>query len=159
MSKSIVVFYTWSSQTRKLAEMIARQTGADIEVIVPQLPYSQNYNTVVELAKKEIRSSFLPAINAIKHDLNEYDVVFVGTPNWWSTMAPPVATFLSENTLDNKIIMPFLSHGGGGTGHILKDVLNLCPNSSVKEIFAVYEGGATEKEIKEWLWKNEIKTN
>ncbi len=77
--------------------------------------------------------------------MNEYDTIFIGSPNWWSSIAPPISTFLNNNPLENKIIMPFASHGGGGKGHIDKDIASLCPNSTTKEIYTAYEGGNADK--------------
>lgn len=158
MSKNIVVYYSWAGHTRKMAEMIANMTNSDILKIKPVTPYSQNYNAVVNQAKAEIREGFLPPIEVEQIDISEYDIVFIGSPNWWSTMAPPVAMFLNQNKLTGKIIMPFASHGGGGKGHIDKDIANLCPNSKTMEIYAAYEGGNADKnEIQQWLSKNGIK--
>lgn len=158
MNKSLVVYYTWSGHTKRMAELIASKTNADILELKPELPYSNNYNTVVDQAKMEIRKGYMPPLQKFNIDLNVYNVIFVGTPNWWSTMAPPLATFLSQNNFNSKIIVPFASHGGGGKGHIEKNIISLCPNSKVLGIWAAYEGGnsGTDKEIHEWLRENSL---
>ena len=92
------------------------QTGADLLEIIPETPYSENYNTVVDQAKDEIRHGYHPTIKKDNVDLNSYDTVYLGSPIWWGTMAPPVMNFLSENDLDGKTILPFTTHGGGGRG-------------------------------------------
>lgn len=156
MSKGVVVYYTWAGHTRKMAEIIAAQTGADVLEIAPEQPYTQNYNTVVKQAQQEIREGHRPPIRDAKRDLSAYDVVYVGTPIWWGTMAPPVATFLSANDLSGKTIMPFTTHGGGGKGHSDRDIAKMCPNAKVMAMYAAYEGGgrAAEIEIAAWIGKN-----
>lgn len=158
MNKSIVVYYTWSGKTRKMAEIIAAQTGAGIVEIIPQTPYTNNYNAVVAQAKAEIQKGYLPPIQRVECDLSQYKYVYVGTPIWWGTMAPPVATFLSENNFDGKIIMPFTTHGGGGKGHSDRDIAKMCKGATVADMFSVHEGGgkSAEKELAAWIKKNEI---
>lgn len=158
MSKNVVVYYTWAGHTRGMAKIIAAQTGADIQEVLPETPYTTNYSTVVDQAKEEINAGFHPAIKKLDVDLGKYDVVYIGTPIWWGTMASPIATFLSENDLSGKTVMPFTTHGGGGKGHSDKDIANLCPNSKVLEMYTAYEGGgsAAEKEIAAWIGKNKL---
>ena len=71
---------------------------------------------MVDQAKDEIRHGYHPTIKKDNVDLNSYDTVYLGSPIWWGTMAPPVMIFLSENDLDGKTILPFTTHGGGGRG-------------------------------------------
>lgn len=154
--KSIIVYYSWAGHTKAMANIIQQLTGADLLEIQPKNPYSKNYNECVNLAKKEIREGYLPPIQNIACDFIKYDVVFVGTPIWWGTMAPPLATFLHENKLDGKTIMPFTTHGGGGKGHSDKDLERLCPGSMVISMYTTYEGGGrnAETEIETWLRQN-----
>lgn len=156
--KSIVLYYTWAGHTKNMAEIIAKQTGADIQEIVPETPYTKNYNDTVNQAKKEIYKGYCPPIKEIIYDLTEYDVVYLGTPIWWGTMAPPVATFLKENNLSGKTIMPFTTHGGGGKGHSDEDIKKMCPNATVLNMYTAYEGGGNnaEKEIADWLKQNKL---
>lgn len=87
-------------------------------------------------------------------NLASYDVIFVGTPIWWGTIAPPVATFLAESDLTGKIIIPFCTHGGYGAGQSLEDIKKLAPKSRVLEEL-VLKGSSTyeQKNIFAWLSK------
>ncbi len=128
--------------------------GGTLYEIQPETPYPTNYNAVVEQAKKEIRAGYLPALKNKITDFEAYDTVFVGTPNWWSTVAPPIATFLTENNTAGKTVVPFCTHGGGGLAEIVKNITKLCPDSTVLSGFAAYGGGAgTQAEIESWLHK------
>lgn len=154
--KGVILYYTWSGRTQQMANIISRQTGAKLQEIRPEVPYSENYHTVVSDAKKEIREGARPAVQKLACDLSEYDVIYVGTPIWWGTMAPPVATVLSENDLSEKTMMPFTTHGGGGKGHSDRDIAKLCPHSKVMDMYTAYEGGgkAAEREIAAWIQQN-----
>lgn len=154
--KSVVLFYTWSGQTKKMAEIIAKKTGADMLEIKPRTRYPQAYDAAVKQAKDEIQRGFLPEINNTDCDLSRYDIIYTGTPIWCGTMAPPLASFLNSHDFSGKIVMPFSSHGGGGKGHSDRDITSLCAGAEVKEMFAAYEGGGNkaEKEISRWIADN-----
>ena len=83
----------------------------------------------------------------------DYDVVFVGTPIWCGTIAPPVAAFLAKYKLAGKVVAPFYSHCGGGLGNLQKDVQALCPAAQVKPILAVTNdvGEKLKQTLRTWL--------
>ncbi|HET6420215.1 MAG TPA: flavodoxin, partial [Geobacteraceae bacterium] len=80
---------------------------------------------------------------------------FVGSPNWWNTIAPPVITFLTTYDLSGKTAVPFITHGGGGLGRAVADIAALCPNSTISDGLAVWggEAKAEQNKIAEWLHK------
>lgn len=80
MKNSAVVYYTWSGKTKRMAEIIAEQTGAELVEIKPETPYTTDYNRVVTQAKEEIRQNKRPAICPVKTDWEKYETVYVGTP-------------------------------------------------------------------------------
>lgn len=153
MSKQIVVFYSWSGNTRRIAELIAAQTGADLLELEPQTPYPSNYRAVVEQGKDEVQRGYRPALKPYDCNLTEYDTVYIGTPIWCGTMAPPLASFLSENSFEGKTVLPFCTHGGGGKGYLDQDVKKLCAGACIADICAVYQDGghSAEKEISAWV--------
>lgn len=151
--KSLVLYYSWSGNTRKIAELIARETGADLRELQPENAYSQNYDNVLTQAKREIQGKWYPALRPIDIDWSAYETIYLGTPNWWSTMAPPVASFLNEVMPTEKSIAPFCTHGGGGAGHIAKDVAKFCIGCDVLPLLTVQgDGGAqAERLVEQWL--------
>lgn len=156
MSKNIlVVFYSHSGNTRKIAGLIQQQTGGSLFEIEPVAPYPTSYNAVVEQAKKEIQAGVHPKLRGTPEDIEKYDTVIVGSPNWWSTIAPPIATFLSECDLGGKTVIPFCTHGGGGVGEVETDIAAMCPQSVVKPGIVVSGSGGkqTDAHIGEWLRK------
>lgn len=149
----LIVYYSWSGNTRKIAELIQKKTGGQLFEINPIQAYPRDYRACVEQAKREINSGFMPELKEIPDNLDQYDTVFVGTPIWWYTMAPPISTFLSNIDLSGKRVIPFCTHGGGGKGHYITDVANLCLSSTLLEELVVYENGgkSAASDITAWL--------
>jgi hypothetical protein len=87
--------------------------------------------------------------------LAEYDVIFVGSPNWWNTVAPPVLTFLQGEDLSGKAIFPFMTHEGTGLGRSVRDIAALSPDATVVEGLAIRggEAGRAGMKIAQWLRK------
>ena len=158
--KALVVYFSWSdsANTRQLAEIIAADTKADLEEIVPVKPYSRKYKEVLSQARKELKSAKAAPIKALKHDLSKYDTVFVGTPIWFATFAPPVRSFLQQNDLKGKKVYFLCTHGKGGAGHFFKDAAGYTPGAKIGKGFSCF-GIHIRKiapKVKSWL-KSEVK--
>jgi flavodoxin len=153
MSKTLVVYYSHTGNTREIAKQIQGATDADIFEIEPVNPYPSEYHETTEQAKKEINAGFKPEIKGGVDNIKDYDVVFVGSPCWWSTIAPPVATFLSTHDLSDKTIIPFMTHGGSGLGHSVSDITKLAPDAIVKAGRAFYGSSAksAKDDVEKWL--------
>lgn len=151
--KSLVVFYSHSGNTRRLAVVMAKETGSDLLELVPEIAYPQNYNTVVAQAKRELQNGYRPALKTTIPDLSAYDMLFVGTPNWWSSPAPPVLTFLEQADLKDVQIAPFCTHGGGGSGHIRRDMEKSSRGKAPLPELSVYGGSVRAADIQKWLKK------
>ncbi len=128
--KILVAYYSWSGHTKMAAERIQEATGGTLYEIKPVDPYSTAYRACTEQAKKEIEAGFRPQLQGAV-DFGAYDVVFVGSPNWWSTIAPPVASFLAGGDLSGKTVVPFVTHGGGGMAGCERAVREACPKANV----------------------------
>jgi len=148
----LIVYYSWSGNTRTIAELIGQETGGTLFEIEPVQPYSNNYSEAVEQAKKEIKSGFRPELKAIP-EFSSYKVVFPGSPIWWHTMAPPLASFIESFDLVNKTVVPFHTHGGGGVGEFEKDIAKMCSDSTVTKGFGTYNRGGSDtgEQITAWL--------
>jgi flavodoxin len=151
----LIAYYSHSGNTGKIAALIQKQIGGTLFPIEPETAYPADYAKVVEQSKKEIPEGYKPALKTKAPDMAGYDTVFVGSPNWLNTFAPPVATFLTETDLSGKKVVPFATYGGGGLGKIAEDVAKLCPNSTVLEALALSRDGGAEAEatVSEWLKK------
>lgn len=154
--KVLVVYFSHSGNTREIATQIKDAVGADIFEIVPTKPYPEEYQAVVDQAKKEIGADYKPALKDKVGNISSYDVIFVGSPNWWSTIAPPVATFLSSYDLSGKTIIPFMTHEGTRMGHSVSDIQKLCPKSTVLEGLPIRGGSVKKSNDNVLKWLREI---
>jgi flavodoxin len=150
----LIAYFSRSGNTRRIANLVQQEVGGTLHEIQVTAPYPASYNAVVEQAKKEIQAGHKPALRSTLDDIESYDTVFVGSPNWWNTIAPPVATFLSEYDLSGKTIVPFCTHGGGGLGRIGRDIAKLCPQSTVLSSFEIYGSGRGNAQAKVSAWLN-----
>jgi flavodoxin len=153
--KVLTVFYSHSGNTRACADQIHKTVGGDMVEIIPVEPYPQDYEAVVKQAKQELKSGYKPALRTRVENIESYDVIFVGSPNWWNTVAPPVMTFLSTHDLSGKATVPFITHAGSGLGKSVKDISGLCPDATVLEGLAVWgsEVKTAQTRVSEWLRK------
>ena len=95
----------------------------------PDKPYRGSHEDVVEQGKREVEAGFMPQINPISVNLADYDVIAIGTPTWWYTMAPAVLTFLTTNDFTGKTVIPFMTNGGW-PGHVIKDMEENCKGAA-----------------------------
>ena len=155
--KILIAYYSHSTNTKKIATMIQHEVGGTLCEIQPEVEYPTVYHAVVEQAKQEIQMGVYPAIKSKIGDIEAYDTIFIGSPNWWSTVAPPIATFLKEHDLSGKVVIPFCTHGGGGTGSIERDIAKLCPKSTMRSVFSIYGDGGRDAEVHISKWLEKIK--
>ena len=113
---------------------------ADIYEIRPITPYPEAYNATVDLAREQLRQNARPAIQKDVPDLSQYSAILLGTPNWWSHVAMPVFTFMDQNDLSGKVVLPFVSHGGGGMSGCEHDIRNKYPKADVPKQLPSKEG-------------------
>jgi len=112
MSKTGVVFYSYTNNTKKIAKIIKDRIGVEIIQIDTVMPYSGSYEEVVDMVKKEVKAGFKPPLQSMDSLLDEYDTFILGTPVWWNTMAPAIQTFIAETDLRGKRIIPFAINAG-----------------------------------------------
>ena len=151
--KTAVVYFSWSpdGNTRFAAETIAAKAGAKLFEIKAEKPYAGDYRACCDEAKPECKGKQLRPIKPIEGlDLAQYDVIFVGTPNWWGTMAPPVRTFLTQNAaaLEGKTVGVFQTNGGGGMQRVGAEFAELVPKSRVLPAQA-FPGSSIRRRVEE----------
>lgn len=148
--KPLIVFYSYSGTTRKLAEDIALITAGELRELKPKRAYSFSYNTAVKEIRSEIENGHCPPLSEGAEGIDDFNTVFVGSPNWLKSLAPPVLTFLREVDLDGKTIIPFCTHGGGGFGNMIEVFQRECKKSVIKEGIALTMD-YTFDDVQEWL--------
>lgn len=171
--KTLVVFFSHTGEnygvgnisegnTHIIAEMIGEATGGTLFEIVPEKDYPHDsYDDVVEIARQEKARKARPAIKSDVR-VEDYDVIFIGYPNWWGDMPMPVYTFLEKHDWNGKTVVPFCTHEGSGLSSTGKYVADACKGATVAEGLAVR--GATAQNnrrqareaVKAWLEKTGI---
>lgn len=151
--RSLVVYFSWSGNTQNVAESIQSQTDADIFEIQPQTPYSQDYDTVVDLAQEEQGADARPEIANTIDNLEQYDVIYVGFPNWWGDMPMILYTFFDTYDLSGKTIAPFCTSGGSGLSDTVDTMRTLEPEATVVEGLHIGSDSASDPDaaVSQWL--------
>lgn len=142
--------------TKYVAQMIEKITNGDLIEIRPIKNYPYKYMDTVELAKEEKETEKRPEIQRMDIDMNQYDIVILGYPNWWGDMPMILYTFLETYDLFGKIILPFCTHEGSGIGNTVANIRIFCPGAEVRKGLAIK--GANVKsalpQIEKWLAEN-----
>lgn len=130
-NSTVVVGGEVLGNTQYVAYLIQKNTGADIFRIEPKTPYPTNHRTLVDLAKSEQNNKARPELAKKVENLGEYDVIFLGYPNWWADMPMILYSFLESHDLSGKTIIPFNTHGGSGFSNTINTIAALQPNANV----------------------------
>jgi flavodoxin len=158
MKKILVAYFSHSGNTREIANQIHKSVGGDIFEIQTVKPYPDDYDAVVQQAKQELKSGHKPDIKTKIENIKPYDLLFIGYPNWCSTIPAPVMAFLSQYDFSGKTIAPFCTHEGSGLGRSVTDISKLCPKSSLLDGVAIRGSDVktAQKKLSEWLQKIKI---
>ncbi len=146
-SGTLVLYFSKTGTTQRIAEIIGGLTGADVIKLETVLPYPSDYNMLMEMAQKEKIANARPELKTDIKNLAYYDTVYIGYPIWLETMPMAMFTFIENNDLSGKTIIPFCTHTGSGLGRSVKDIKAALPDSDVKDGFAC-NASTTEQEIK-----------
>ncbi|MDT0647624.1 flavodoxin [Zunongwangia sp. F260] len=144
--KVLIVYLTRTKNTQAVAEIIQDKLGGKLVALEKQDPYPQNYQEIVAQVDSENEQDYLPVLKTKIEDLGDYDIVFVGFPTWDIQMPPPMKSFLTENDLSGKTLIPFNTNAGYGVGRGFDQLREICPNSKILEGFSV-EGGYEKKGV------------
>lgn len=167
MAKKLIAFYSRADEnyvngqivplktgnTEIVAGMIQKLTGADIFKLEQKQPYAADYNECIQQAREDQNRNARPELKAYPDSLEEYDVIYLGYPNYWSTMPMAVFTFLEHFNFSGKVIKPFCTHEGSGMGSSVEDIRKLCPTARVEPGLAVQGGSVShsQKEVENWV--------
>ena len=150
--KVLVAYFSWTGNTKAVAEEIARLTGADTYRIDAREPYEGSYEEVAYgRAKKEWEDGIEPAVADTLLTLNDYDVIFVGSPVWWHQAAMVVHSFLhiKDYHFDGKVVIPFCTYADTYGKETNADIINLTPHSIHAEGYL--SQNADVKGVSAWL--------
>jgi len=129
--KTLILYYSQTGSTEVVAQEIQKQTGADIEKYDVVEKYDGTFEETVQRVQTERATGILPTIIPIQSDLKKYDIIFLGTPSWFSAYSQPLAALLSSTDFSGKKIVPFCSFGSCGIEAITDALKKDLPNSEI----------------------------
>lgn len=141
--------------TQVAADIIQKFTQAELFQIEQRQSYSKDYNECIAQAQADQKRNARSELKNYPVSLADYDVIYLGFPNYWGTMPMAVFTFLEHFDLRGKNIRPFCTHEGSGMGNSIRDIEKLCPGAIVKQGLALRGGSVrnAQNEIKKWIEK------
>ena len=126
--------------TEVIARKIQGLTGSDLFQIQTIKPYPEDYTETTRVAQDEQSGNDRPELTEMVTDMDSYQVIYLGYPNWWGTVPMVVFTFLESYDFSGKNNLPFCTHEGGGIGNSERDIKKLCPNAKVQSSLAIRGG-------------------
>ncbi|PRR81356.1 flavodoxin family protein [Clostridium vincentii] len=159
--KTLVIYYSLEGNTKLIAETIAKETNADILELKTKKEYPTGRFKKYLWGGKSVLLNQKPDLLEIDLDPNEYDRIFIGTPIWVGTYAPPFNTFIENCNIENKKICLFACHGGGGAKKFYTNFKNKLPNNEyIGEIdfLEPVKKNTEESLIQVRVWINNLKS-
>ena len=138
--------------TEKVAKTLSELTGGTLLKIEQARPYSEDYQTCIAQAKRDLQANARPEAPNLPNSLDGYDEIYLGYPNYWGTMPMAVYTFLEKYDLSGKTIRPFCTHEGSGLSHTEQDVQAAAPGAVVKPGLAIRGSEADQAAAKLEAW-------
>ena len=137
--------------TERVAEYIQEAVGGDIFKVETVEDYPDDYYVCIDIAKQELNNDARPAVKALP-DLDAYDTIFVGYPNWWGTMPMAMLTVLENFDLADKHIVPFCTNEGSGMGSSERDLKRVCPGAMVEPGLSIpgHEAEGSRAKVAAW---------
>lgn len=167
MSKNLIAFYSRADEnyvsgmlkyltvgnTEVVADMIKELIDADIFKIEQIQSYAKDYNQCIAQAQEDQKHDARPKLKSYPYNIDDYEIIYLGFPNYWNTMPMAVFTFLEHFDFSGKTIKPFCTHEGSGMGNSEKDIKRLCPKAKVEKGIAIYGSSVNraKKDIEKWI--------
>lgn len=146
--------YVEKGNNEILKDYIKNILACDEFKVEPLKAYPREYKECLEITKEEKENGIYPPLKSYLTDVSNYDVIFVGTPVYWGTMPMPMFSCLKALNLNNKIIMPFITHEGSGEAEVVKDIKKLFPNANVLSPLVLYGSEVKIASNKVLMWIN-----
>ena len=136
-----------------MAEAIQQAVGGDLFRIETEEEYPLDHDPLVDQAADEQSENARPALSTHIENLENYDTIFVGYPNWWGDMPQPMYSFFEEYDFAGKTIIPFNSHGGSGFSDTISTIEDMQPDAVVVEdglTISRNDVAVSNQEVMEW---------
>jgi len=151
------IVYLPVGNTEVIAKKIQKLTGSDLFQIDTVEAYPDDYTETTRVAQNEKRKNARPKLTEVVDEMNDYEVIYLGYPNWWGTFPMAVFTFLESYDFSGKTIVPFCTHEGSGMGDSERDIKKLCSEAKVLSGIAIKGSriSTADKDLANWLKKQE----
>lgn len=142
-----------TGNTGVVAMMIAQATGADMFSIQTTEKYPDTYDETVDLGREERNADARPQLASHLDNVEDYDVIFLGFPNWWGDMPMAVYSFLEDTDFSGKIIVPFVTSGGSGFSNTINTIESMEPDAVMEEGLSISSSDAASAQdsVEQWL--------
>jgi flavodoxin len=156
-SRTLVVYLSRSGNTRVIGGYLQRRFQADLFEVRTAEPYPEDYQAHVDLAQRQQEAGIRPELAESVENIASYDTIFLGFPIWGMALPVPIQTFLTTHDLSGKTVVPFITHGGYGTGSAPEMLADLAPNARILEPFVLEmdQERATLNSVSSWLESTE----
>ncbi|MDE7094130.1 MAG: NAD(P)H-dependent oxidoreductase [Oscillospiraceae bacterium] len=166
MAKILIVYYSrkgenyWNGSikniakgnTERVAEFIQKAVGGDLFEVDTVCPYDKDYYKCIDEAKKELHNNARPEIKTYPENFENYDIIFVGYPNWWGTMPMCMFTLLEKYDMTGKTVIPFCTNEGSGMGSSEHDLKKICKGADIKSGLSIHGAESEQSESKVVAW-------
>ena len=149
----LIVYFSQTGNTETVANIIHDNVGGDIVKLETTEAYPSNYDELVDYAQQEQQEDARPELSTVIENIEQYDTIFLGYPNWWGDMPMAIYTFLDTYDLSGKTIAPFITHGGSGLSGTPENIQEEELNATVTEGLAIDgdEASDSSEDVVEWL--------
>ncbi|MFR5748126.1 MAG: flavodoxin, partial [Thomasclavelia spiroformis] len=149
----LIVYFSQTGNTETVANIIHDNVGGDIVKLETTEAYPSDYDELVDYAHQEQQEDARPELSTVIENIEQYDTIFLGYPNWWGDMPMAIYTFLDTYDLSGKTIAPFITHGGSGLSGTPENIQEEELNASVTEGLAIDgdEASDSSEDVVEWL--------
>ena len=150
--KTLIIYHSYTGNTKLVAQKIKEKLKCDILELKPTIPFSEDYQTVVDEYQNNESEKKIVEIENININLDNYDKIILGTPVWWYTITPVIRAFLKKYDLKNKEIYPFATNAGW-LGRTFKEIKEICNGNIKEELSVKFENKnlLNEQELDSWI--------
>lgn len=163
--KSLIIYFSRADEnysvgnidkgnTEVIAEYISEATGADMFKVERKFPYAKEYNLCINEAKEEQNNDERPELVKELDNIDDYDVIYIGSPVWWGLVPQPMVTQLEKLNFNGKTIRVFTTHEGSGLGSIPNQIKTLCPGAKVLDNSLAIQGSSVKlakDKVENWI--------
>lgn len=151
----LIAYFSLSGNTRVIARDIQKMTGGDLFEITPVKGYGPDFESALEQARAEFKMRARPQLKTRVADIDAYDVIFIGFPNWVGTMPMPVFSFLEQYDFSGKTLVPFCTHGTSGISDTISDLKKLPIKADIRDYIDFYRDEIKDADIRLRKWLGE----